>query len=66
MMNLNISLFIRRYILSVAFSADLESRLASSGASAHPIIHEGLLTSPRESSVIGNGDLEVSWQIFSQ
>jgi hypothetical protein len=65
-MKLNISLFTRRTILPVAFSADLESRLASSGASAHPIIHEGLLTNPTEGLVIGNGDLEASSQIFSQ
>ena len=55
-------LFIRRYILSEAFilltcgqavSADLESRLASSRASARPIIDEGLLTNPTEGIVIG-------------
>ena len=61
-MKLNMCLFIRRYILSEAFilltcgqavSADLESRLASSRASARPIIDEGLLTNPTEGIVIG-------------
>ena len=73
-MKLNMSLFIRRSILSAAFilltceqafSAALESRLVSSRASAHPLIHEGLLTNPTEGLVIGNGDLAASVQIFS-
>lgn len=73
-MKLNMSLSIRRSILSLAFillaceqasSADLESRLASNRAAAHPMIHEGLLTNPTEGLVIGNGDLAASVQIFS-
>ena len=74
MLILNMSLFIRGCVLSLALilltcehvvSADLESRLANSRASAHAMIHEGLLTNPTEGLVIGNGDLAASVQIFS-
>lgn len=41
------------------------SGITSSRAAAHPLIHEGLLTNPQESLVIGNGDLAANVQIFS-
>ena len=74
MLILNMSFFIRRSVISLALilltcehvvSADSESRLASSRASAHAMIHEGLLSNPTEGLVIGNGDLAASVQIFS-
>ena len=43
----------------------LQSQRTSSQATAHPIVHEGLLTSPQEGLVIGNGDLAASIQIYS-
>lgn len=41
------------------------SAITSSRAAAHPLVHEGLLTSPQESLVIGNGDLAANVQIYS-
>jgi hypothetical protein len=61
------------YLLPIdTFAEDLERAkrqnewaLTSSRASAHPMVHDGLLTSPHEGLVIGNGDLAASVQIFS-
>jgi hypothetical protein len=41
------------------------SAITISRAAAHPLIHEGLLTSPQEGLVIGNGDLAANVQIYS-
>ena len=54
-------------LLSAAvFLAQAQLTTTSSRATAHPMVHEGLLTNPHEGLVIGNGDLAASAQIYSQ
>ena len=57
----SLSLFLRPI---VSYGEDWPS-LTKSNAEFHPIIHEGPLTNPYESLIIGNGDLAISAQMFS-
>lgn len=59
------SLFFLCFSIPIILFGESGPGSPQSKAGLHPIIHEGPLTNPYESLIIGNGDLAISAQMFS-
>ena len=65
MMKFNATPSTRKTLLFVATCLFSVAAFAAGNAKLHPLVHNGLLTNPYESLVIGNGDVSLSAQLFT-